>query len=227
MFKIQPTIQRQDASYKPSMMNSYALSDTSLYRHVEITMPYDYPTPYYDQYAWLSRRLVPGDNFIYSADSKTFGHVNSWMQVASEPHGENFIAMGVRGTLAATQPGAQIIFELEYRCMEGFQFADPFFPPTNMLNSTAKQGTVHYHLPVIIPSREWACDGCGPVAPVKGTPAEMKAQEKEVIRRSVSEHHVRHVKHKHELTPELKADQMMKRLTVNPTSLLGSSSRNG
>lgn len=230
MFKTQPTIQRQDASYKPSMMNSYALSDTSLYRHVEITMPYDYPAPFYDQYAWLSRRVIPGDNFYFDPNNnpnKNWQHTNPWLQVSSEPHGDNFIAMGVRGTLAATQPGAQIIFELEYRCMEGFQFADPFFPPSNMLNSTANQGTTHFHLPVIIPSREWACDGAGPVAPAKGTVEDMKKQEKKVLRRSVTEHHVKH--YKHEATPEAKADQLLKRLTLNsahPSSSLGTSSRN-
>lgn len=168
MFKFQPVIQRQDSSFKPSMLNSYALADTSLYRHIEATFPFDYPVPFYDQYQWLNRRISPGNQFIPPGPDSAgqFSLRNTWTAVNSEPHGENFLALGVRGTLAATQPGAQIIFELEYRCMEGFQFADPFFPPPDMTQSTDIAKLGRYHLPVIIPSREFKTDGVGVVEPV-------------------------------------------------------------
>jgi hypothetical protein len=166
MFKFQPVIQRQDSSFRPSMLNSYALADTSLYRHVEATFPYDYPTYFYDQYQWLNRRISPSNQFDVKTPGGPFSIKNSWTSVNSEPHGENFLAVGVRGTLAATQPGAQIIFELEYRCVEGFQFADPFLPPPDMTQSTTIAKAGKYHLPVIIPSREFKTDGVGPVEPV-------------------------------------------------------------
>lgn len=174
MFKFQPTIQRQDSSYRSPMLNSYALSDTSLYRHVEATFPFDYPVWFYDQYQWLNRRLSPGNTFVPPGPDSAgkFSIRNSRSSINSEPHGENFLAVGVRGTLAATQPGSQIIFELEYRCMEGFQFADPFLPPPDMTQSTdiAKQGK--YHLPVIIPSREYKTDGVGGIEEVAQTRTE-------------------------------------------------------
>lgn len=166
MFKFQPVIQRQDLSYRPSMLNSYALADTSLYRHIEATMQFDYPVYFYDQFQWLNRRISPGNSFVPNPTAGQFDVKNEWTSVSSEPHGENFLAVGVRGTLAATQPGAQIIFELEYRCMEGFQFADPFLPPPDMLQSTRIATEGKYHLPVIIPSREFKTDGVGTVEPV-------------------------------------------------------------
>jgi hypothetical protein len=162
-FKIRPSIQRQDKSYRYPMMNSYALADTSMYRHIEITMPYDYPTPYYDQYAWMARRVVPAPYwFPYNGTGKPpVTPVPRSGGIKAEPHGDNFIGIGLRGNLAATQAGSQIEFELEYRCCEGFQFADPFLPPTNMCQATATVESLH--LPYRIPSRDYSSDGIGPV----------------------------------------------------------------
>lgn len=161
-FKLAPEIKRQDLSYRPAMMNSYALADTSMYRHVEVTFPYDYPTSYYDQYAWMARRSAPATYFsVYNGAGKPPVHpVQQDFGVESEPHGDNFIGIGLRGNLAATQSGSQIEFELEYRCVEGFQFADPFLLPwkshlsaRNAINSDA--------IPVAIPSRNRTTDGIG------------------------------------------------------------------
>lgn len=163
-FKIRPKILRQDETYRHAMMNAYALADTSMYRHVELTMPYDYPASYYDQYAWMARRVTPAPYFLpYGGTGKP--PVKPQIReggIKSEPHGDNFIGIGLRGNLAATQPGSQIEFELEYRCCEGFQFADPFLPPTTMCGSTA--GFVGKGLPYRIPSREYQSDGIGPIS---------------------------------------------------------------
>lgn len=116
-------VQRQDASYRECMQNSYVLGDTSMFRHFEITVPYEYPVPWYDQYAWINRRISPHRYITPAGDPAPSA------PITLEPHGDNFIAMGVRGNLAAAQTGAQIAFELEYRAVEGFQFADPFLLP--------------------------------------------------------------------------------------------------
>ncbi|UXD80041.1 putative capsid protein [Linepithema humile polycipivirus 1] len=118
-------IQRSDSSYREVQQNSYIPADTSMFRHIELTMPYEYPTPWYDQFAWMSRRVTPA-RYVRSGDISfdTFA-----APLTNEPHGDNYFAMGIRGNLAATQEGAQIEFELEYRAVEGFQFADPYLPP--------------------------------------------------------------------------------------------------
>lgn len=130
-FSYPPFLEREDISYKAAMMNSYALSDTSMFRHMELTMPYDYPMPYYDQFNWVSQRVTPSMYYdITTASGKTTIKEKTKV-LQTEPSGDNWIVIGLRGNLEAGSAGSQVIFELEYRCAEGFQFADPFFPPTN------------------------------------------------------------------------------------------------
>ena len=70
----------------------------------------------------------------------------------------------MRGNLEAAQTGSQIIFELEYRCMEGFQFADPFLPPKltsqPFSQMPAKQRVYR------VPDNKWTSDGVGLPTPV-------------------------------------------------------------
>lgn len=156
-FKNRPAIERQDISFRPAMMNAYALSDTSMYRHLELTMPYDYPTAYYDQLAWISRRCTPG--FLFRRFPTGNNVTQSRTLLQTEPHGDNWIVIGIRGDLNSTQAGSQIIFELEYRCAEGFQFADPFLPPslTTLPLSSIPQNQRVYR----VPDDKYTSDGIG------------------------------------------------------------------
>lgn len=129
-YKTPPALWRQDGSYKEAMMNSYIMSDTSMFRHVEASMLFEYPVQWYDQYAWIDRR-VSHDSINCSSDGPV-------PETYFEPHGDNFLVMCVRGDLAATQEGAQIAFELEYRADENFQFSDPGLPPMWLNRPIAK-----------------------------------------------------------------------------------------
>ncbi|UUV42137.1 MAG: putative capsid protein [Macrobrachium rosenbergii virus 2] len=129
-YKTPPSLWRQDSSYKELMLNSYIMSDTSMFRHVEAAMPFEYPMQWYDQFAWISRRV--------SNDTKECKEGGSIPETYFEPTGDNFLVMGVRGDLAATQEGAQIMFELEYRADENFQFSDPGLPPLWLNRPIAK-----------------------------------------------------------------------------------------
>lgn len=121
-----PVIPMQDKSYREHMMNSYIMADTSMFRHLEITYPYEYPCAFYDQFMWMARRYSPVPYAAYQTSDTSTPRDDP---IQYEPHGDNFLAFGLRGNLAATQAGAQIEFELEYRCVEGFQFADPGLVP--------------------------------------------------------------------------------------------------
>lgn len=102
----------KDASFKDGMLNSYIMSDLSFQRHIELDYPFEFPNKFYDQYMWLSDRS-------YSPNDKS----------RVQPHGDNFIAVGARGSLSpSTATTSQIFFELEYRAGDDFQFADPFVP---------------------------------------------------------------------------------------------------
>lgn len=161
-FQTRPAIQRQDRSYCSSMMNSYGLVDAAMMRHAEISMPFDYPVPYYDQYAWMARRVAPSISWSglkagggKPVDAKPWGET-----VDAEPHGDNFIAVGLRGALAASITGSQLEFELEYRCGEDFQFADPFLPPQYLALSNRIQKKAGKY-PYTIPNRDMMSDGVG------------------------------------------------------------------
>lgn len=168
-FKTAPTLQRQDISFRPAMQNSYALSDTSMFRHLELTYPYDYPTPYYDQYAWISRRVVPSYQFMPNDILNPGKYSLRNRLVQTEPHGDNWIVFGIRGDLEASEVGSQVVFELEYRCMEGFQFADPFLPPkliTQPFSDMPKNRRVYR-----VPNSKWTSDGVGLPKPVTNATA--------------------------------------------------------
>lgn len=164
-------ISEKDDSFRDGMINSYILADTSMFRHVELTYPYEYPAPYYDQYAWLSRRVSPlgtatqgtrkqaTDPFTY--DPQTY--------ILNEPHGDNWFAVSLRGNLSASAAGSQVIFELEYRACEGFQFADPGLPlqdmalPYAIVKGEIKGHEIRSNYPPlkIIPSSTRQSDGLG------------------------------------------------------------------
>jgi hypothetical protein len=145
-------IQRQDNSYREVMQNSYVLGDTSMFRHFEVTQPYEYPVPWYDQHAWIQRRIDP-NRYISPLNPVSSSACNL------EPHGDNFLAVGLRGNLAASQEGAQIEFELEYRAVEGFQFADPFLLPKHFVDTHKTLLTNDFEKIKRIPDPKYTSDG--------------------------------------------------------------------
>lgn len=125
-----PALVRQDFSYRESMMNAYVMGDTSMFRHIEISVPYEYPAPWYDQYNWMMHRVSPhscGSEKANNTAGSVYDNQIDYI-MTSEPHGDNWIAFGLRGTIQTTQTGGQVVIELEYRAQEGFQFADPGLP---------------------------------------------------------------------------------------------------
>lgn len=155
--RISAPIFRSDSSYREVMMNAYVLGDTSMFRHMEVTVPFEYPVSYYDQYAWMARRTNPNK---YTYENQALGRM-----INLEPHGDNWICMGVRGNLAATHEGAQIMFELEYRAMEGFQFADPGLPFSQLKRPHRERDFYSSFLKTkIIPNFKLYSDGLGKIS---------------------------------------------------------------
>lgn len=160
-YKNHPAIVRQDASYREAMMNAYVMGDTSMFRHIEITVPYEYPAPYYDQYAWMARRVSPNSNcvtdLLKGEDPKNVGFIQT-----SEPHGDNFVGYMLRGQIGTGQTGSQITIELEYRAAEGFQFADPGLPPYGFVTPfsvSALSPSSNLDRIKTVPSHDYTSDG--------------------------------------------------------------------
>nr|WPV63633.1 MAG: hypothetical protein [Wufeng shrew polycipivirus 5] len=153
-YRVSPWPRRADRSYRDEMINSYVMADTSMFRHMEVTVPYEYPVPYYDQYAWMARRLSPR-----TLTASTGGDKGK-TAVLLEPHGDNWLGVGLRGELDATKATGKIIFELEYRAVEGFQFADPGVPLEDMTHTYfAFKKTKPLHLVKRTPDSTLKSDG--------------------------------------------------------------------
>lgn len=148
--------QTDSTSFKPIMQNAYLMSDSTMYRHLEITYPYEYPTPWYDQFQWIENRTAVS-SIVTDSAKKRWAHPMPFL----EPFADNWLVLFSRGALQTNQASSQITFELEYRAVEGFQFADPNLPPYNihypksaMLNMVNPWANVK-----IIPASNWTSDG--------------------------------------------------------------------
>ncbi|ASK12193.1 putative capsid protein [Solenopsis invicta virus 4] len=135
-YKVLNSVARQDDSYREVMQNSYISSDTSMFRHFKIHVPYEYPSPWYDQFRWIGNRSRPSELFVSGGSGQPRIAGN---KVWNEPHGDNFIVIGMRGALNTSVNQAQISFELEYRAGEDFQFADPGLPVGEFMIPASKK----------------------------------------------------------------------------------------
>jgi hypothetical protein len=153
-YKVLNSVARQDDSYREVMQNSYIMSDTSMFRHFKIHVPYEYPSPWYDQYKWIGNRSRPAELFQTGGEGDPITAANT---VWNEPHGDNFIVVGMRGSLNTSVNQAQISFELEYRAGEDFQFADPGLPIGDFLLPASSKTIVS----VQYPDKTMESDGIG------------------------------------------------------------------
>jgi len=157
-------VKREDSSYRESMINSYVMGDTAMFRHFEFQVPFEYPVPYYDQYAWIGRRTRPAKNFAWGVTpGNELLFIQPFRPMKGEPHGDNYIMIGLRGQIATTVQNSELSFELEYRAGYDFQFADPFLPfPSHFMRpfyQTSKSSNLGGILKV--PDPAYKTDGLG------------------------------------------------------------------
>lgn len=101
------------AGYRKFQQNSYAMSDLSMFRHIETTASFEYPLPFYDQYKALGELA---SRTVYATTARQI-----------EPNmGDNFILLCARGGLSSPTAGAQIVFELEYCPGDDFEFSGEY-----------------------------------------------------------------------------------------------------
>lgn len=113
--------------------NSVAMSDLSMYRHIEVEVPYEYPLPFYDQY----RALNELENRVRSNGTDP--------ALVTEPNmGDNFIVVFCRGGLASPTAGAQVVYELEYCPGDDFCFTSEFVYSRNGLETGNNNISQHY-----------------------------------------------------------------------------------
>lgn len=91
-------IQGLDVGAKRFLGNGYIMSDVSMFRHVEVTMPFEYPVSFYDTH----RALL--ENYAGSLTAEPI-EINC---------PDNFIVVYARGGITSPTEGAQVVMELEY-----------------------------------------------------------------------------------------------------------------
>ena len=142
---------QDDYSYSQGMYNSYTQSDLSMFRHLELVVPYEYPVPFFDQFNYFSRGSAAkvGVDMI-------------------EHHGDTYIAIGVRGAISTPSTSSQVMFELEYAAGDDFQFGNPFILPRGAFNSksmyfgkTSPRAQISTTL--IMPDKRFKTDGINTV----------------------------------------------------------------
>lgn len=158
-----PGVMREDSSYRESMMNSYVMGDTAMFRHFEVEVPFEYPVPYYDQYNWIGNRSRPAQNFMRYDKAPSSDYTTALRSIRNEPHGDNYVVFGLRGRLESGIEKSQITFEIEYRAGEDFQFADPFLPYNDNYLTPYVDAVENVDIKTIqVPSLDYQTDGLGP-----------------------------------------------------------------
>lgn len=166
-------VAREDESYREAMINSYVLGDTAMFRHFEVQVPFEYPVPYYDQFNWIGNRCNPANNFMLTWQDnnsiKPVHEVARLRNIRNEPHGDNYVLIGLRGKIESSVQNSQVTFELEYRAGEDFQFSDPFLPYDPLyLYSQKKQKANSFSL-ITVPSKDYYTNGITGYQPVQVT----------------------------------------------------------
>nr|UMO75679.1 MAG: putative capsid protein 3 [Polycipiviridae sp.] len=160
-------VSREDESYREAMINSYVMGDTAMFRHFELQVPFEYPVPFYDQFNWIGNRTNPANNFMASYKDGLINEIQRLRNIRNEPHGDNYLLLGLRGKFESSVQNSQITFELEYRAGDDFQFSDPFLPfDEHYLFSQYEQNQKPIRI-LTVPSEEFSTDGIGPYTVTK------------------------------------------------------------
>lgn len=154
-----------DENYLEYMSESYVSSDTTFTRHIEVTAPFTYPVPYYDQYQSMSTTTETWRT--------TTGAANTVLRDMG--HGENYIFVGVRsaitGTAVSTLSGS-IMFELEYAAGDNFWMDIPFVPFGGSTQSKRYYGVTPNTTSLVTPfSQFWTTTFPNPGYSVTGSSA--------------------------------------------------------
>nr|ULF99678.1 MAG: putative capsid protein 2 [Picornavirales sp.] len=134
-------IQGLDTSARRYMHNSYLKSDISFFRHNEVTVPFEYPVPFYDTYTALDEERAMGAQEIPEINCP-----------------DNFVVAYNRGGITGSTAGAQVVYELEYCPGDDLEFSQQLvysrhhlefnnFNVTNDLFSTLADPTLPFTYP--------------------------------------------------------------------------------
>lgn len=107
--------------------NSFVLSDVSNNRHLEVTIPYRYPLPWYDQFQWLHSYMphtMGEDTPQLEQEINLVGANGAIKKVAVAP--QNFVTLLNKASINTGSQPNEIYYELFVKAEPDFEFADRF-----------------------------------------------------------------------------------------------------
>lgn len=99
-------IQGLDVGAKRWMANGYLMSDISFFRHNEVTVPFEYPVPFFDNFRACQEINVMRNGVVIEVNCP-----------------DNFIVVYNRGGITGSTAGAQVVYELEYAPGDDMEFS--------------------------------------------------------------------------------------------------------
>lgn len=98
-----------DVGLRRYMINNYMRSDVSMFRHIEVSVPYEYPVPFFDQYTAFEEIWAQTQNNAIEVNCP-----------------DNFLVIASRGGISSPEAGAQLVYELEYCPGDDFELSQEF-----------------------------------------------------------------------------------------------------
>lgn len=168
-FKLATPMIPYDTGYLSNFANSYTYQDASMFRHLEVAIPWQKPYEWEDHFANINgafRSAESWDGFS--------GGVRGGIGLDPCPLVFDFIAMFLRGNLPATTTTNSIIIEVDIKAGENFEFSGECVYPSPLpqgfldyerySNTTSIKALVPGHYSV--PSTDYTTDGLGPIKKV-------------------------------------------------------------
>lgn len=168
-FKYATPMAPYDTGYLTDFANSYTYQDASMFRHLEVAIPWQKPYEWEDHYANVNGTLRSAEAYDGSS-----GNNNGGLGLDPSPMVFDFIAMFLRGNLPATSTTNSIIIEVDIKAGENFEFSGECIYPApypqmfldyekQEFNSGGVLSAILGHYSV--PTNSYTTDGIGPVRP--------------------------------------------------------------
>lgn len=115
-------IQELGFGYRTHMLNSYDMSDLSMFRHMQETLPFECNQPWFDQYQFFKELYEATHGTPRAAGSSASYLVPPVFTTTSQ-----FLVIANRGAITSPTDGAQLSYELEYCPGPDFEFSGELF----------------------------------------------------------------------------------------------------
>ncbi len=121
-FKRSPLLLRSTCSVNEFKISSYARTDAAGFRHLDLTIPYEYQNPIFDTLLWSKYRTDP--TLCINGTPEAPVVLKSTDEI-SIPEYDDYIFVSASTELVNSVSGGQLFFEIEIAAGDDFEFYTP------------------------------------------------------------------------------------------------------